>query len=82
MCLVFPTLVKGIHTDKDIAEAFAPSCHIFYADRVIDVSDGKPKWSGHKVCGPFLLLLLFLLRFPFLSHVVTPVDMRQTLNCP
>lgn len=21
-------------------------CHIFYSQRVIDVHDGKPKWSG------------------------------------
>ena len=22
------------------------SCHIFYSQRIVDISDGKPKWSG------------------------------------
>lgn len=22
------------------------SCHIFYGKRVLDIPDGKPKWSG------------------------------------
>ena len=49
MCLVFPTLTKGIHADKKIAKDWAPTCHIFYEARVADFLDGKPKWSGHKV---------------------------------
>lgn len=34
--------------DQQIPDAFAPSCHIFYKNRVINVDDGVPKWSGHK----------------------------------
>jgi hypothetical protein len=28
--------------------AFAPTCHIFYGARVIDVGDDRPKFLGHK----------------------------------
>ncbi len=31
-----------------VPPAFAPSCHIFYGARVIDVDDGRPKFLGHK----------------------------------
>ncbi|KAI0050462.1 hypothetical protein FA95DRAFT_1536246 [Auriscalpium vulgare] len=27
---------------------FQPTCHIFYAERVLEVPDGIPKWEGHK----------------------------------
>lgn len=23
-----------------------PSCHMFYDQRVVDIPDGKPKWTG------------------------------------
>ena len=31
-----------------VPAAFRPSCHMFYAERVIDVADDLPKWSGHR----------------------------------
>jgi hypothetical protein len=31
-----------------VPPALSPSCHIFYAARVIDVDDGRPKFIGHK----------------------------------
>jgi len=27
---------------------FQPTCHIFYAQRVMEIPDGIPKWEGHK----------------------------------
>ena len=30
-----------------VPPAFEPTCHIFYGSRVIDVDDGRPKFSGH-----------------------------------
>jgi len=47
MWLAFPSLF-GFGGSEAVPEAFRPSCHIFYAQRVIDVSDGLPKWRGHK----------------------------------
>ena len=46
MWMSFPTLFK--FDNKQIPDAFKPSCHIFYEQRVIDVKDGKPKWSKHQ----------------------------------
>lgn len=46
MWMSFPTLFKFKH--ESIPEPFKPSCHIFYQQRVIDVRDGKPKWSKHQ----------------------------------
>jgi len=44
MILLYPTLIKfKSQQDKD---NFAPSCHMFYSRRVIDINDGKPKWTG------------------------------------
>ena len=34
--------------DRNIPKAFQPDCHIFYAERCMDVHDGMPKWAGHK----------------------------------
>ena len=46
MILLFPTLIEGINTKKG-REAFAPSCHMFYPQRVVDFpDDGKVKWKG------------------------------------
>jgi hypothetical protein len=47
MWLAFPSLFD-FGTPRLVPEAFKPSCHIFYAMRVVDVDDGLPKWSGHK----------------------------------
>jgi len=45
MILLFPTLIKFEGKREDM-EKFAPSCHMFYPHRVVDIPDGKPKWSG------------------------------------
>ncbi len=47
MWLAFPTLFDfgpGVETP----DSFKPTCHIFYGQRVADISDKLPKWSGHK----------------------------------
>ena len=31
-----------------IPEPFKHTCHLFYAARIIDIPDDKPKWLGHK----------------------------------
>ena len=31
-----------------LPDAFKPSCHIFYGQRILDVHDGTPKFEGHK----------------------------------
>lgn len=44
MILLFPSL---IHLKTDEAKAhFKPRCHMFYGQRVMDIPDGLPKWSG------------------------------------
>ncbi len=47
MWLSFPELFNFGHHDK-VPDSFKPTCHIFYATRVIDFRDDLPKWSGHK----------------------------------
>ncbi|KAI9822598.1 MAG: hypothetical protein M1827_000317 [Pycnora praestabilis] len=44
MILLFPTLID-FKSQEDKAK-FAPSCHMFYGSRSLDIPDGKPKWSG------------------------------------
>ncbi|KAI0091358.1 Mss4-like protein [Irpex rosettiformis] len=34
--------------DHKVPQDFQPTAHIFYSQRLMDVSDGIPKWSGHK----------------------------------
>ncbi|KAI0682844.1 Mss4-like protein [Cytidiella melzeri] len=34
--------------NKKVPADFQPTSHIFYGQRVMDVPDGIPKWSGHK----------------------------------
>ena len=46
MWMAFPTLFD--FEDRKIPTVFQPDCHIFYAQRCMDVHDGKPKWSAHK----------------------------------
>jgi hypothetical protein len=44
MILLFPSL---IHLKTDESKAlFKPRCHMFYGQRVMDIPDGLPKWSG------------------------------------
>lgn len=46
MILLFPTLIEGIMEPK-AREAFKPSCHMFYPQRVVDFKDdGVVKWQG------------------------------------
>ena len=47
MWLAFPTLFD-FGPDAETPEAFKPTCHIFYRQRVLDICDNLPKWSGHK----------------------------------
>ncbi|KAI0009607.1 Mss4-like protein [Xylariaceae sp. FL0662B] len=44
VALLFPGLIDF----RGAAERrlFEPQCHIFYGQRVVDIPDGKPKWSG------------------------------------
>ena len=47
MWLAFPSLfdfgLGGV-----VPDPFKPTCHLFYGQRVIDVCDDLPRWSGHK----------------------------------
>ena len=47
MWLAFPTLFD-FGAPPRVPQAFKPTCHIFYAMRMMDVDDALPKWSGHK----------------------------------
>ena len=44
MILLFPSLVK-LNTREDKLK-WRPRCHMFYNQRVVDVPDGLPKWTG------------------------------------
>jgi hypothetical protein len=44
MILLFPTLIH--FKSKEAREEFAPTCHMFYPQRVVDIKDGRDKWSG------------------------------------
>jgi len=44
MILLFPSLIH-LKTDED-KHFFKPRCHMFYGQRVMDIPDGLPKWSG------------------------------------
>ncbi|KAI1138628.1 Mss4-like protein [Hypoxylon sp. FL0543] len=43
MVLMFPGIIK--FSDAEHKKLFDPQCHIFYSQRVVDIHDGKPKWS-------------------------------------
>ena len=47
MWLAFPSLFD-FGSAREVPEPFRPTCHIFYGERMIDVHDDLPKWSGHK----------------------------------
>ena len=37
----------SLQTAQQIAaNGFCASCHMFYTRRILDINDGKPKWSG------------------------------------
>jgi len=44
MILLFPTLIN--FKSPEDRKNFDISCHMFYPRRVLDINDGKPKWSG------------------------------------
>lgn len=44
MILLFPSLVD--FKNKEDREKFRPRLHMFYGERVVDVPDGLPKWTG------------------------------------
>ncbi|KAI1146823.1 Mss4-like protein [Nemania diffusa] len=44
MALVFPGIIR--FGSAEGRRLFDPQCHIFYSQRVVDLPDGKPKWSG------------------------------------
>jgi hypothetical protein len=46
MVLVYPSTIR--FEDDQVPRDFQPTAHIFYAERVMDVADGVPKWAGHK----------------------------------
>ncbi|KAJ5908673.1 hypothetical protein N7495_001355 [Penicillium taxi] len=48
VCLLFPQLIEFDGTSDDRRKQmnhFKPSCHVFYEQRMLDISDGLPKWS-------------------------------------
>ena len=47
MWLAFPSLFD-FGQGGEVPRAFKPTCHLFYGQRVIDMHDDLPKWSGHK----------------------------------
>jgi len=46
MWLAYGTLFN--FREQQIPESFRHQCHLFYSQRVMDLHDDKPKWSGHK----------------------------------
>ncbi|TFK81926.1 hypothetical protein K466DRAFT_501264 [Polyporus arcularius HHB13444] len=44
--LAYPSAFK--FPDRKVPLNFQPTAHIFYSERVMEVPDGVPKWSGHK----------------------------------
>ncbi|KAM0256573.1 hypothetical protein ACHAQJ_004860 [Trichoderma viride] len=44
MVLLFPTLLS--FQNENQKKNFEIQCHIFYSQRVVDLPDGKPKWTG------------------------------------
>ncbi|KAI4175195.1 MAG: hypothetical protein LQ348_006219 [Seirophora lacunosa] len=44
MILLFPTLIN--FKSPEDRKNFDISCHMFYTRRVLDIPDGKPKWTG------------------------------------
>lgn len=44
MILLFPTLIK--FDKKEDRDKWAPTCHMFYSQRQVDIKDGKPKYKG------------------------------------
>ena len=47
MWLAFPALFE-FGQAGETPDSFKPKCHIFYGQRVVDIYDNLPRWSGHK----------------------------------
>ncbi|KAK9770418.1 hypothetical protein AB5N19_11447 [Seiridium cardinale] len=43
MVLMFPAIIN--FKDEAAKKSFEPTMHIFYSRRVLDIKDGKPKWT-------------------------------------
>ncbi|KAJ5223297.1 hypothetical protein N7468_007839 [Penicillium chermesinum] len=48
MVLLMPELIQvnGPEEQQRKKDVFTPTCHIFYEQRIMDIADGLPKWSG------------------------------------
>eukprot|EP01083_Nonionella_stella_P082947 229164_1 len=46
MFLAFPSIFN--FKNNKTPDSFKPKCHIFYGQRVVDITDNLPKWMGHK----------------------------------
>ncbi|PWY92229.1 hypothetical protein BO70DRAFT_276216, partial [Aspergillus heteromorphus CBS 117.55] len=52
VCLLFPMALQSVLVRRDEGRdgwrgrLRLSDCHIFYGQRVVDIPDGKPKWSG------------------------------------
>ncbi|SJX62147.1 uncharacterized protein SRS1_12995 [Sporisorium reilianum f. sp. reilianum] len=46
MVMAYPS--SFVFKDNHVPAVFAPTAHIFYAERVLDLDDDIPKWAGHK----------------------------------
>ena len=44
MMMVLPTTL--CFGKAGVPDTFKPTAHVFYQDRVLDMIDGVPKWSG------------------------------------
>ncbi|KAI1797300.1 Mss4-like protein [Ganoderma leucocontextum] len=53
--LAYPSAFK--FPSPKVPASFQPTAHIFYSQRIMDVPDGVPKWSGHKNESELLLEL-------------------------
>jgi len=46
MILLFPSLIH--FKSQEEKDKFKARCHMFYGQRVVDIPDGLPKWTGLK----------------------------------
>ncbi|CDU25619.1 uncharacterized protein SPSC_05790 [Sporisorium scitamineum] len=46
MVMAYPS--SFVFKDNHVPAVFAPTAHIFYGERVMDLDDDIPKWAGHK----------------------------------
>ncbi|KAJ1020786.1 hypothetical protein NDA16_004176 [Ustilago loliicola] len=46
MVMAYPS--SFVFENNHVPDVFAPTAHIFYSERVMDLDDDIPKWAGHK----------------------------------